>query len=198
MHFSNLAFAALGLFTISSAAPAPSLQGRALTAAQMVANINQITWLSQQLQPIASNIQTGQTAIGKRQNNPFQPLIQGFNGIINTAQTDIGQMGGTAPYPADEATQVCNAFRDFVIVHQELLHIVIGKSGLLESIFLGQVASTLRNLESVVDTLAFDVIDSVPSCEAGATQNKEKLDTTLGQAVCAYTPGGTLGINIFC
>lgn len=39
----------------------------------------------------------------------------------------------------------------FVIVHQNLLSLLIGKSGLLESVFLGPVASVLRSLESVVD-----------------------------------------------
>lgn len=39
----------------------------------------------------------------------------------------------------------------FVVVHQNLLNVVIGKSGLLQSIFLGPVASVLRSLEGVVD-----------------------------------------------
>lgn len=68
----------------------------------------------------------------------------------------------------------------------------------MESIFLGPVAASLRSLESVVDTLAFGVIDSVPYCEAAATNDKENLDDTLGKAVCAYTPGGTLGIDLLC
>jgi hypothetical protein len=86
----------------------------------------------------------------------------------------------------------------FVVVHQELLKILIGKSGLLEGIFLGPVAAVLRTLESVVDTLAFGIIDSAPVCEATATTDKSNLDDTLGKAVCAYTPGGTLGLDLFC
>jgi len=39
----------------------------------------------------------------------------------------------------------------FVVVHQNLLQVVIGKSGLLQGIFLGPVAAVLRSLEGVVD-----------------------------------------------
>lgn len=94
---------------------------------------------------------------------------------------------------------------------------MIGKSGLLEGIFLGPVAAVLRGLENTVDvcpcfqmcwtisqlltqtqTLAFGIIDSVPTCETMATQKKRNLDDTLGKAICAYTPGGSLGLDLFC
>ena len=39
----------------------------------------------------------------------------------------------------------------FVVVHQNLLKVMIGKSGLLQGIFLGPVAAVLRSLEGVVD-----------------------------------------------
>ncbi|KAG9859598.1 hypothetical protein KCU77_g4809, partial [Aureobasidium melanogenum] len=70
--------------------------------------------------------------------------------------------------------------------------------GLLQSIFLGPVAAVLRSLEGVVDTLAFGVIDSVPFCADDATSDKDNLDGTLSKAICAYTPGGSLGVDVFC
>ena len=39
----------------------------------------------------------------------------------------------------------------FVVVHQNLLKVMIGKSGLLQGVFLGPVAAVLRSLEGVVD-----------------------------------------------
>lgn len=75
---------------------------------------------------------------------------------------------------------------------------MIGKSGILEGIFLGPVAAVLRSLEDVVDTFAFGLIDVVPVCMADATTKKNSLDDTLGKAVCAYTPGGSLGVDLFC
>jgi len=94
-------------------------------------------------------------------------MIEGFQGIINTAQTDVKAMEGTQPFGAADAQLVCAAFTDvsspprsvrrlltfaqFVVIHQELLKITIGKSGVLEGIFLGPVAATLRSVEDVVD-----------------------------------------------
>ena len=93
------------------------------------------------------------------------------------------------------------------------MKIVIGKSGILEGIFLGPVAAVLRSLEDVVDvsnpyrlvckdvnlkqTLAFDIINAVPSCQVTADRQKQSLDVTLKQAVCAYTPLGTV-VPLFC
>jgi hypothetical protein len=49
-----------------------------------------------------------------------------------------------------------------------------------------------------LQTLAFGIIDSVPVCADKATSQKSSLDDTLGKAICAYTPAGTLGLNLFC
>jgi hypothetical protein len=53
-----------------------AIQKRALTAAQMVTNINQITQQSMQFQSVVSAIQTGDTAIAKRQYNPFSVSLK--------------------------------------------------------------------------------------------------------------------------
>ncbi|RMZ00937.1 hypothetical protein D0860_07800 [Hortaea werneckii] len=198
MLFSKI-FSALALTSAVSGAAIQN-EKRAITADQMVANIQKITQLSQDLQPVANAINTGDNAIFKRQltTNAFQPTIDGLQQIIRVAYDDIDNMPGTGDYTAANAQPVCDAFSDFVVVHQELLRIIIGKSGLLESIFLGPVAAVLRSLEDVVDTLAFGVIDSVPSCQASATQQKRDLDETLDKAVCAYTPGGTLLGAVTC
>ncbi|KAI6794843.1 hypothetical protein KC363_g3451 [Hortaea werneckii] len=188
MHFSKI-FSALALTSAVSGAAIQN-EKRAITADQMVDNIQKITQLSQDLQPKADAIGTdGLDALSTSQ---FEPVIKGFQQIIRVARRDIDNMAGTGDYTAANAQPVCDAFSDFVVVHQELLRILIGKSGLLESIFLGPVAAVLRSLEEVVDTLAFGVIDSVPSCQASATQQKRDLDDTLAKATCAYTPGGTL------
>lgn len=57
---------------LATASGAAVLQRRAMTAAQVVQSIDQITTLSRQLQPVVSSIQTGDTIIAKRQQNPFQ------------------------------------------------------------------------------------------------------------------------------
>lgn len=73
------------------------------------------------------------------------------------------------------------------MVHQELLKTVIGKHGLLSlTPFTQPIAQVLRVLEGGVDTLAFGIIDSVPTCAQEATQNKNSLDMTLEEAQNTY------------
>jgi len=60
----------LPLMASTSLVAGAAIEIRAQTAAQMVVNINKLTSMSEQLQPIASNMQTGDTAIAKRQGNP--------------------------------------------------------------------------------------------------------------------------------
>ncbi|GAB1734378.1 hypothetical protein NU195Hw_g5193t1 [Hortaea werneckii] len=188
-------FSALALTSVVSGAAIQN-EKRAVTADQMVANIKKVTQLSQDLQPKADAISTD--GLGFVTTNQFQPVIEGFQQIIRVVYDDIDSMSDSTEYTAANAQPVCDAFSDFIVVHQELLRIMIGKSGLLESIFLGPVAAVLRSLEEVVDSLAFGVIDSVPSCQASATQQKRDLDDTLDKAICVYTPAGSLIGGLTC
>ncbi|OJJ58353.1 hypothetical protein ASPSYDRAFT_46370 [Aspergillus sydowii CBS 593.65] len=91
-------------------------------------------------------------------------------------------------YSDSEQQGVCNAFRTFVMVHQELLKTVIGKHGLLSlTPFTQPIAHLLRALEGGVDTLAFGIIDTVPTCAQDAIQNKNSLDMTLQEAEDTYS-----------
>ena len=68
-----------------------------------------------------------------------------------------------------------------------LLATVIGKHGLLEQTpFTQPLAQVLRVLEGGVDTLAFSVIDDVPTCADESTQQKNNLDQSLQDAVETY------------
>lgn len=82
-----------------------------------------------------------------------KPVIDGFQDFDKKAQADIEAMPQTgAPISGDAAQkEVCTAFTAFVAAHQETLKYVIGKSGLLEGIFLGPVAAVLRQHENVLD-----------------------------------------------
>lgn len=108
MRFSTIA---TGLLSIAGlAAAAPTVEKRALTAQQMVDAINGLTTQSQNLQPIVSNIQTGNTIIAKRQSNPFEPAINGLGQLIRTFQDSITKQDGTQPYNDADAQKVCTAF----------------------------------------------------------------------------------------
>ncbi|KAH0378678.1 hypothetical protein KCU92_g8589, partial [Aureobasidium melanogenum] len=202
MHFSSL-IAPVVAFLATTATASP-IEKRDVTSDQMVQTIQKITQQSKSLTTVAEalNPMNGVPLLGPSSgsgSSSFNDVINGFQGIIQTGTTAITNMQGTPSYTDTAAEeQVCDAFHEFVVVHQNLLNVVIGKSGLLQGIFLGPVAAVLRSLEGVVDTLAFGVIDSVPFCASDATSDKDNLDGTLGKAICAYTPGGSLGIDLFC
>ncbi|KAG9855710.1 hypothetical protein KCU77_g5816, partial [Aureobasidium melanogenum] len=202
MHFSSLITPVVALLaTTTTASP---IEKREVSPDTMVQTIQKITQQSKSLTTVAEalNPMNGVPLLGPSSgsgSSSFNDVINGFQGIIQTGTTAITNMQGTPSYTDTAAEQeVCDAFHEFVVVHQNLLNVVIGKSGLLQSIFLGPVAAVLRSLEGVVDTLSFGVIDSVPFCADNATSDKDNLDGTLSKAICAYTPGGSLGVDVFC
>merc|ERR1711879_1053271 len=133
----------------------------AITPAEVVTNIKSITTKSMALQSPAKSVTivSGQLLlIGQ---GPFPEIIRGFADIVTTATTAIAQMQGMPKEPAGASTDaVFEAFREFVRVHQALLNILIGKAGLFSTVpFVGApVAAVLRQIEKVVDTIAFMLI----------------------------------------
>ncbi len=88
---------------------------------------------------------------------------------------------------ATQQQQLNSNMPQFVRVHEALLATVIGKHGLLSLMgFAGPIATALRELEGVVDVLAFGIIDLVPICAQSATQDKNALDRSLRDAVDTY------------
>ncbi|RMZ67329.1 uvi-1 [Pyrenophora seminiperda CCB06] len=145
--------------TLALAAPIAA----AITPAQVVDNIRMLTTKSQALQGPANSISIINGPLIIIGQGPFPQIIAGFVDIVSTATTAIAQMQGMPDVPAGKETDACfEAFREFVRVHQVLLNILIGKAGLFQTVpFIGApVASVLRQVESVVDTIAFMLIDT--------------------------------------
>ncbi|TLD22376.1 hypothetical protein PspLS_07750 [Pyricularia sp. CBS 133598] len=161
----------------------------AITPAQMVSNIQMLTTKSQALQAPAQSITIVNGPLIVVGLGPFPQIIAGFTDIISTVTTSIAQMQGSAPVTAEaDATAIFDAFREFVRVHQALLNILIGKAGLFNTVpIIGQpVAAVLRQLESVVDTVAFMLIDGVESRAADLTKEANNLSGTLQICVQSY------------
>jgi len=179
----------------ASAAPAV-IQQRAMGSIEVVYAIKNITLLSSNLKDTTQKIDFSPLAIVTP--DTFTPVIKGFYGIIDLVNKDIQTMKDNpmAPLAQDGQTAICTAFREFVVVHQNLLAIVIGKSGLVVSFGGGPVAAVLRILEGAVDTIAFGIIDAVPFCAAGAQMDKDSLTKKIHQAQCAYFPLGTVKIGL--
>merc|ERR1711977_790957 len=120
---------------------------------------------------------------------PFPQIIVGFTDIVTTTTTALAQMNGMAPVPAGaQSDAIFDAFREFVRVHQVLLNILIGKAGLFSTVpFIGQpIAAVLRQIENVVDTVAFALIDSVQSRATDLQNQASSLGGTLNTAIDSY------------
>ncbi|KAI4631685.1 uncharacterized protein J4E87_002391 [Alternaria ethzedia] len=186
----------------------------AITPAEVVTNIESITQKSMALQTPAKSVTviSGQLLlIGQ---GPFPEIIRGFADIVTTATTAIAQMQGMPKEPAGASTDaVFEAFREvsticsadihvaydekqFVRVHQALLNILIGKAGLFSTLpFVGApVAAVLRQIEKVVDTIAFMLIDTFEARAADFKDEAGALSGTLTVCINQYQ-GITTGIT---
>ncbi|KAI0968509.1 hypothetical protein F4678DRAFT_443181 [Xylaria arbuscula] len=196
MHFSKIfAGAAMAYTAIAS-----------LTPQQISDGINLITQKSQALEAPAQSITLANGALIIIGQGPFVEIIAGFADIVSTANTLIDELPGTAPitkrsetdereHPRDmiargsDAQQVRAAFLDFVAVHQALLNILIGKAGLF-SLVPGvgvPVATALRGVEAVVDSIAVSLIQLIQDPTADITADANSLDATLTLAINEYS-----------
>ncbi|KAI0005668.1 hypothetical protein F4779DRAFT_620962 [Xylariaceae sp. FL0662B] len=157
-----------------------------ITSTTVVTNIEQVTTVSSDTNQIAGSISFL---------NAFTTcpeLVSNFGQIVTLVQQDITSMQGinsqTTVFKDTEQLKICDAFRQFVAVHQQLLNTVIGKKSILASVsFTAPIAAVLRSIEQGVDTLAFGIIDLVPTCAETATKCKDALDGSLNQAVTEYS-----------
>jgi len=202
MRFSNVFIAALTAAAPISAAVIDmrAVEERALSSAQLVKNIDELTTLSEKLQPVVDSIQTGQNIIFKRAStqSTYQQVISGFTNIIQVISRDVQVMGNSIQYPDDEAKKICASYARFVAIETELLDKLASKSDILIGVFGGPVQAVVRQLENALDTLSFSIIDQVPVCAADSTQKLESLDAALKKAICAYAPLGALGVTLDC
>ncbi|KAI0515031.1 hypothetical protein F5B22DRAFT_656519 [Xylaria bambusicola] len=192
MHFSKF-FAGIAMASGALAALSPQ---------QIADGIKLITAKSQALQAPAQSITLLNAPLITVGQGPFPKIIAGFTDITSTGNTLIAQLAGTGPiqkrgekeHPRDlvargpDADLVFGAFREFVAVHQALLNILIGKAGLLEKVpVIGQpVATALRGVEGVVDTIAIDLIGLLQSHAPDVTSDANSLDNTLQLTISKY------------
>ena len=160
-----------------------------LTPQQAVDNIRSLTTKSQALQAPAQSITIINGPLIVVGLGPFPPLIAGFVDLVATATTAIAQMQGMAPVPAGAPSDaIFDAFREFVRVHQVLLNILIGKAGLFTVVpIIGQpVAAVLRQVEAIVDTIAFGLIDKVESRSQDLQNQAGSLGMTIDTAISSF------------
>lgn len=195
MLFSKI-FAGLAMAASATAAATPQ---------QIADGIKSITQKSQALQAPAQSITILNAPLIVIGQGPFPPIIAGFTDIVSTATVLISQLDGTAPIQkraegemvhardlsprGPDADLIFDAFRGFVRVHQQLLNILIGKAGILSKIpIVGQpVATVLRSVENVVDTIAITLINLVEARAKDLESEANSLGATLDLAIQEYS-----------
>ncbi|KAK8169761.1 hypothetical protein IWX90DRAFT_383186, partial [Phyllosticta citrichinensis] len=122
---------------------------------------------------------------------PLTDLLRGLREVISTLTPAVPRITVLPPFPPGcDTDAIVVALTSFVRVHQALLNIIIGRSGLLETRQFNTVGSTiaavLRGVEGVVDQLAFALIDLIPARSECAKGQKSAIDGTLDEAIDAY------------
>jgi len=166
-----------------------------MTANDVVRNIESLTTKSSSIIPSAQQLSAFNAPLLLVGQGPWPKVILGFTDIVTTATGYITSMSAGPgvlpgePYPGAEAAAIAEAFREFVSVHQDLLNILIGQGGFMSQIpFVGPpVAAVLRAVESVVDTIAFSLIDNVEETAAAAMRtDAAALSGTIDEAIAAF------------
>ncbi|KAI9858239.1 MAG: hypothetical protein M1824_004409 [Vezdaea acicularis] len=167
-----------------------------LAAPDVVSAIDVVTAKSQSAQGPANQINIINIALAVTGQGPIPNVIARLSDIITTVTTTITALAGTSPFTVkSDEDAIVKSLTTFVQVHQALLNILIGKAGLVPNLlpFVGPpLAAVLRQLESVVDTIAFEIIDLVPDNGADATKQKDSLDVTLQASIDAWNGGVTI------
>jgi hypothetical protein len=180
MHFTKIFASAVALYASVSTA---------MNATVVASNINVLTAKSQALQGPAQSVSIINAPLIIIGQGPFPKIIVGFTDIITTVTIYITAMkNDPTTYTVADGEIIFTAFRQFVLVHQVLLNILIGKAGLLEQIPLvgPPVAEVLRQLEAVVDTIAFDLINNVDGGSSKLQGQADSLHGTIEVAIKAY------------
>ncbi|KAK4152756.1 hypothetical protein C8A00DRAFT_34539 [Chaetomidium leptoderma] len=120
---------------------------------------------------------------------PLPKVLSGLANIAAIGSDMMGELEGRSPAPesADD-TLVFEAFREFARGTETLLNILIGKAGILEKVPLVDqpMATVLREVEGVVDTIAITTIDLVKSKATELESEAESLEKTFDVCIGKY------------
>ncbi|KAI0806811.1 hypothetical protein C8Q74DRAFT_1362400 [Fomes fomentarius] len=154
----------------------------ALTGDQLADEIDAVTAES-------GNLATAINALNLT-NFPIQGSIiaQGLGNITTTvAQANSQFDPNQTPFDSTTAETIAAVFTDFVIIHQNLLRVIIGKESLAGRFgFTAPIAFALRSLEGVVDTFCFSAIALIPTSATEANEQFAALNETFMDANAAY------------
>eukprot|EP00898_Chlorokybus_atmophyticus_P008634 jgi/Chlat1/8772/Chrsp90S09248 len=105
--------------------------------------------------------------------------------IRSIAETITTSLVGATAYHADKQGVVCDALIEFIHIHQALLGVLIDRGGLFSEVpFIGQpVAAVLQTLEAAVDTLAVNIVATIPGCRTKAMNANKGLKAQFALSI---------------
>ncbi|KAI1389853.1 uncharacterized protein F4822DRAFT_428194 [Hypoxylon trugodes] len=177
-------------------------------AQQVIDLINEVAIASQKLQSAAKLIGGKRTRGVEARFDPLTDVIPPLEDIASTLTFGLPTIKALPAFPAGcNSDTIVVALIDFVRIHQALLEIFIGRSGLLSFSFVENnpehavrtdaaqkfpnpigvaIAGALRAIETGVDALAFSLIGLIPTRQSCLKQQQASIDKTLKDAINAY------------
>ncbi|KAJ7037267.1 hypothetical protein C8F04DRAFT_1093097 [Mycena alexandri] len=159
----------------------------ALTVTDVVNNVGIVTSVSGNINNVLSSLST--STHGPNAVSMSKTLVGQFTVIVNNLGAYTTAMEATPPFTAQaDCDAIVNALRSFVQVHQALLATVIGKHSIFAQFgATAPVAAVLRTLEATIDSFAFAMINLIPCGAGSVTDDKNGLDTSVGNSITLYT-----------
>ncbi|KAK6362670.1 hypothetical protein TWF730_000125 [Orbilia blumenaviensis] len=186
MHFFKKAVTcAIALLAVPSLA--------AVTPAQIADGLKMLTEKSKALEAPAQSITIVNAPLIVIGQGPFPTIIAGFSDMVSTGNALISQFEGIEPIRGTDEDLVYNAFHEFYKTHEILLNILIGKAGIVGKVpVVGQpVATALRGVEGVVDTIAITLIGQTETRSKDLESDANSLGNTLELAIQSYESIGS-------
>ncbi|KAF7368094.1 hypothetical protein MSAN_00875600 [Mycena sanguinolenta] len=136
--------------------------------------------------------------------NISQALVNDINAIISSLNTTVTILEASGPLDTTEmdhsrlqiaGATIVAALDNFVAVHQAFLATIISKHSIFAQFQVtAPIAAVLRNLEIIIDSFAFALIDVIPQDARRAVQpqlgtvssDKSALDTAVGDTITVY------------
>ncbi|KAK7534203.1 uncharacterized protein J3D65DRAFT_632745 [Phyllosticta citribraziliensis] len=150
--------------------------------------INKVTLLSENLQPAAKQLFADSTSANGRRSEPgfldtrapltpLTDLLRGLREVISTLTPAVPRITVLPPFPPGcDTDAIVVALTSFVRVHQALLNIIIGRSGLLES-------SPFAEAAYAAEVTAF------LSADGGSASLEARQFNTVGSTIAAVLRG---------
>jgi len=148
-------------------------------------SLNSLKAKSQNLHVKAQTINMANGKLITSGGGPYPGIIAGIEEIISTGANLTSDMQGSPQLEGSDATAVADAFKEFVHVHQVLLHLLTSKAGLFKS---GQpVADVLRQEKDILDAVALGLINIDNSKQSELKTQQTALNSTLRAAIRAHS-----------